>query len=382
MLSKEQNERLTQVGSGTPGGNLLRRYWQALCPAGEISAEHPKKRVRILGEDLLVYRGDDGSINCIAEHCLHRRASLFFGFIEPGGIRCCYHGWKFDADGRCVERPFESRTHTGLCLPAYPVKELGGLLFVYMGPDSARAPILPRWDVLVRDDGKRTIVVLPVHDCNWLQIQENTVDSVHTYYLHGHMSVVKNLPTLGQGRFFYRPIESYDWKLCDWGVEKTLVYGGDKPEVEIRPPLIFPNILRIPEGPVEALHFRVPIDDTHTRIFWVGLKPGTPGRTSFEYSPDEPIGDGEKALQTFYGQDRIVWETQGVVFDRSLETLGASDKGIVMFRRMLAEQIDRVERGEDPTIAVVRDEANNDMIRFVSATRPRYDDERHVFDET
>jgi 5,5'-dehydrodivanillate O-demethylase len=381
MLSKEQNERLTQVGPGTPGGNLLRRYWQALCPTGEITAEHPKKRVRLLGEDLLVYRGDDGKIHCIAEHCLHRRASLFFGFIEPGGIRCCYHGWKFDADGRCVERPFEPKAHTGLCLPAYPVQELGGLLFTYMGPDADKAPLLPRWDVLVRDDGKRTIVVLPVHDCNWLQIQENTVDSVHTYYLHGHMSVVKNLPTLGQGRYFYRPIESYDWKPCEWGVEKTLVYGGEKPEVEIRPPLIFPNILRIPEGPVEALHFRVPIDDTHTRIFWVGLKPGAPGETAFEYSPDEPIGDGEKALQTFYGQDRVVWETQGEIFDRSLETLGASDRGIVMFRRMLAEQIDRVERGEDPTIAVVHDEANNAMIKFASATRPRYDDERHVFDE-
>jgi len=381
MLTQEQNERLTRVGPGTPCGNLLRRYWQALCPAGEITAERPKKRVRILGEDLLVYLGGDGKIHCIAEHCLHRRASLFFGFIEPGGIRCCYHGWKFDAEGVCVERPFEKSTTADLCLPAYPVQELGGLLFVYMGPDRAKPPLLPRWDVLAREDGKRNIVVLPVHDCNWLQIQENTVDSVHTYYLHGHMSVVKNLPTLGQGRYFYRPIEAYDWKPCEWGVEKTLVYGGEKPEVEIRPPLIFPNILRIPEGPVEALHFRVPIDDTHTRIFWVGLKPGTPAETTFEYSPDEPLGDGAKALETFYGQDRIVWETQGEIFDRSLEVLGASDRGIVMFRRMLAEQIDRVERGEDPTIAVVHDEASNAMIKFASATRPRYDDERHVFDE-
>ncbi len=104
--------------------------------------------------------------------------------------------------------------------------------------------------------------------------------------------------------------------------------------------------------------------------------------TTFEYSPDEPIGDGEKALQTFYGQDRVVWETQGQIFDRSLETLGASDRGIVMFRGMLADQIDRVERGEAPTIGVVQDESANEMIKFVSATRPRYDDERHVFDET
>ena len=380
MLTQEQNDRLTRVGPGTPCGNLLRRYWQALCPAGEITAEKPKKRVRIMGEDLLVYRGDDGTINCITEHCLHRRASLFFGFIEPGGIRCCYHGWKYDGKGACVERPFEdARTTQGLCLPAYPVQELGGLLFVYMGPDPAEAPLLPHWDVLVRHDGKRTLVVLPIHDCNWLQIQENTVDSVHTYYLHGHMSVVKNLPTLAQGRYFYRPIDGYDWELCDWGIEKSLTYGGDQPEVEIRPPLIFPNILRIPEGPIEAMHFRVPVDDTHTRIFWVGLRVGAPGATTYEYAKDEPIGDGEEALQTFYGQDRVVWETQGQIVDRTKEVLGATDKGIVMYRRMLAEQIDRVEQGLEPTVAVVRSEADNQMIAFSSATRPRSDNELHVF---
>ena len=222
--------------------------------------------------------------------------------------------------------------------------------------------------------------MLPVHACNWLQIQENTVDSVHTYYLHGHMSVVKNLPTLAQGRYFYRPIDSYDWGLCEWGIEKTLVYGGDRPEVEIRPPLIFPNVLRIPEGPVEAMHFRVPIDDLHTRIFWVGLRPGSgPLPTTFEYAEDKPLGYGDEELMTFYGQDRVVWETQGAIFDRSLEHLGASDRGIVMFRRMLDEQIKRVERGEEPDVGVVRDDARDDMIVFESATRPRADNEVHVF---
>lgn len=176
MLIQEQNDRLTKVGPGTPGGELLRRYWQALCPAGEITEERPKKRVRILGEDLLVYRGVDGQMYCIEEHCLHRRASLFYGFIEEGGIRCCYHGWKFDCAGKCVERPFEKQTPDNLALKSYPVQELGGMLFVYMGPDPARAPLLPRWDVMARNDRRRNIVVLPVHTCNWLQIQENTVD--------------------------------------------------------------------------------------------------------------------------------------------------------------------------------------------------------------
>ena len=381
MVTREENERLTRVGAGTPGGELLRRYWQPLCPTGEVTAENPKKRVRLLGEDLLVYRTDSGEIACIAEHCAHRRASLFYGFIEPGGIRCCYHGWKYDKAGKCVVRPFETQARTDICLPAYPVQELGGLLFAYMGPDPARAPLLPRWDVMVRSDGKRNIVVMPVHTCNWLQIQENTVDSVHTYYLHGHMSAVHNLPTLNQGRYFYRPIRSYDWAACEWGIEKTLTYGGDKPEMEIRPPLIFPNILRIPEGPVEAMHFRVPIDDDHTRIIWVGLRPGVEGRgdqPSFEYIPDKPFAYGTEELQTFYGQDRIVWETQGAVYDRTRETLGDSDRGIVMFRDMLAEQIGRVERGEDPTVAFVRDPERNKIIIFESATRPTFDNEEHV----
>jgi 5,5'-dehydrodivanillate O-demethylase oxygenase subunit len=386
MLTQEQNERLTKVGPGTPCGQLLRRYWQPLCPAGEITAEKPKKRVRILGEDLLVYRTEEGGLTCIAEHCPHRRASLYFGFIEPGGIRCCYHGWKYDPHGNCVERPFENRGTGNIRVQAYPVKQLGGLLFAYMGPDPKQAPLLPRWDVLVRTDGIRNIVVMPVHDCNWLQIQENTVDSVHTYYLHAHMSVVKNLPTISQGRYFYRPIKSYDWAVSEWGIEKTLVYGGDQPELEIRPPLIFPNILRIPEGPVEAMHFRVPIDDAHTRIIWVGLRPSKDGATSssteqtpFEYSAEKPFTYGEDDLQTFYGQDRVVWETQGVVFDRTKEILGASDRGIVMYRKMLAEQIDRVERGEEPTVAVVRDEAKNKIIAFESATRPTADNEEHMF---
>jgi 5,5'-dehydrodivanillate O-demethylase oxygenase subunit len=383
MLTQAQNERLTRVGPGTPGGALLRRYWQPICPSGEITAENPKKRLRILGEDLLVYRDDAGALVCIEEQCAHRRASLFYGFIEPGGIRCCYHGWKYDNTGRCIERPFEPREAANkICLKTYPLQLLGDVVFVYMGPQPA--PLLPRWDVLVRNDGHRAVVVLPIHECNWLQIQENAADSVHTYYVHGHNSAVRNLPTLPISGYYYRPITSYDWSVSEWGIERTIAYGGDRPEIEIRPPLIFPNIVRIPEGPVEALHFRVPIDDTHTRIFWVGLRPAKAGSTdgateSFQYAESLPLTYTDEDLATFYGQDRVVCETQGDILDRTKELLGTTDRGIGMFRRMLPEQIDRVERGEAPTVGVVRDEAQNEMITFVSASRTYTDDERHVF---
>jgi len=107
MLSKEQNDRLARVGPGTPCGELMRRYWQAVCPVGELLGEQRKKRVRLLGENLVVYRKDDGTFAAVAEGCPHRNASLYFGFIEPDGIRCCYHGWKYDGTtGACVDRPF------------------------------------------------------------------------------------------------------------------------------------------------------------------------------------------------------------------------------------------------------------------------------------
>jgi 5,5'-dehydrodivanillate O-demethylase len=379
MLTREQNERLTRVGPGTPGGELLRRYWQVLCPTKEIAHDVDRKRIRILGEDLLVFRDAQGIIRCVQERCPHRSASLYFAFIEPDGIRCCYHGWKYDCvTGQCTERPFETTPpNDGIKLKTYPVQALGGLLFAYMGPNPEQAPLLPRWDVLARTDKPKQILVMPEHHCNWLQIQENTADSVHTYYLHGHRAAVLNGGTPDRiSAFFYRPIKSYDWKTSEWGVEKMVEYGGEQGELEVRPPLIFPNILRIPEGPVEALHFRVPIDDEHTRIIWIGLFVGVPGgelgpddRVPYRYDIDPPGVTVETVdISGFYGQDRVVWETQGAITDRAVETLGASDRGIVLFRRMLAEQIDKVERGEEPDVAVVRDPSKNECITFEVTT--------------
>ena len=113
MLSKEENERLTRVGPGTPGGELLRRYWQPVCIASELTDEHPLKRIRVLGEDLVIYRseGPDGKpvYGLLGEHCSHRGTSLYYGFLEEGKLRCAYHGWLYDADGHCVEQPFEPR---------------------------------------------------------------------------------------------------------------------------------------------------------------------------------------------------------------------------------------------------------------------------------
>jgi len=224
MLSKEENERLTQVGPGTPGGELLRRYWQPIAIASELTAEQPKKRVKVLGEELVVFRDAQGNYGCLAEHCAHRGVSLYYGFVEDCGLRCAYHGWKYSTtDGRCLEQPFEpsgSSYKDRVRQRAYPVQKLAGMLFAYMGP--APAPLLPRWDVLVREDGVRKIQTQAPLRCNWLQAQENTADTVHTYYLHGHMMKLQGINRRG---YFYRPIVKYEWGLCAWGITKTCYYS-------------------------------------------------------------------------------------------------------------------------------------------------------------
>ncbi len=211
MLSPQDNEFLTRIGPGTPAGNLLRRYWQPLCPAADITAEKPKKRVKILGEDLVVFRDGAGRYGALAEQCAHRRASLYYGFIEEDGLRCPYHGWKFRVDGQCIEQPFEPKNITfkdEICQTAYAVEKLAGFLFIYMGPQPA--PLLPRWETLVRTDGARRIRVLPDHDCNWVQIMENSVDSTHTYYLHGHMLVLNG--QTARARYHYRPMQKVEFE--------------------------------------------------------------------------------------------------------------------------------------------------------------------------
>ena len=149
MLTKQQNERLTQVGPGTPMGNLMRRYWHPITGSAQLNDDTPTKTIRLLGEDLVLYRDTSGKVGCIEPSCAHRKASLAYGVPEQNGIRCCYHGWLFNERGECVEQPSEpegSRFKDKVHLKAYPAEELGGLIFIYMGP--MPAPVLPKWDVL------------------------------------------------------------------------------------------------------------------------------------------------------------------------------------------------------------------------------------------
>jgi len=368
MLTSEENVLLTQVSRGTPCGELLRRYWHPVAAAAELSDEKPIKAVKILNEELVVYRNRQGEYGLVGEHCPHRSASLAYGRVEEEGIRCPYHGWKFDNVGRCLEQPAEPADSTfkdRIKHVAYPVQYLGGLIYAYLG--TPPAPLLPRWDVLVWEHGKRWIVKESIIDCNWLQPMENSVDPSHLYWLHGDTErVAPPLKTYAEKHEFIR---------FEYGIRKRrttlpLATGGE-PAVDDHP-LLFPTVLRhvAPfnegSGHRHNLQIRVPVDDYHTQVFRVNFLP-----MDSERSPENApvplrfvqlkIGPREYKMNMIPAQDSMAWETQGSCADRTQEHLGVGDEGIIELRKLLREQIERVQQGLDP-IGLIRDPAKNKLI--------------------
>ena len=375
MLRQKEKEMLTRVGPGTPAGEFLRRYWHPIAVAAELN-ESPIKRVRILGEDLVLYRGEDGRFGLVAERCSHRGASLAYGRIEGPNIRCPYHGWMYDRGGRCVEQPAEPAGSTfkdRVRHPAYPVEKLAGLLYAYMGPKPA--PLLPRYDVLVRDDGEHRIVVFPRLECNWLQPMENTVDPTHVHYLH---RARKGRPVHGDRD---AEIKKYEFEVFEYGIMKKRFATNGDGEVELvnQHPLVFPNMLRQHHGREHYLQYRVPVDDTHTLFFEVyffeskdSSSVNQPEDPPVEYAPYYKTPDGGYTMEKVWMQDYMAWETAGPIFDRSKEHLGTADKGIIAFRKLLKAEIDKVKRGRDP-IGVIRDPEKNRIISFHTVTDSKRD---------
>ena len=357
MLSGEMNERLTRVGPGTPAGELLRRYWMPIAPKTEVD-ELRIRPVRLLGEDLVVFKDDLGRYGLLAEHCSHRSASLCYGRIDNDGLRCPYHGWKYDVTGKCLDQPAEPPESTykdSIQHPAYPVQEAGGVLFGYLGP--APAPLLPRYDVLAREDWVRRVEVHPVLDCNWLQPMENAVDPAHLYWLHGYTG---GAPATTRD-------EGNEYEEFEYGIYKSHI-GETRTEVH---PLVFPNILR---GPGHVAHFRIPVDDTHSKVIYILYNPtpdGSPaGQQDVPYQYIGPIKEAyddqgmtryRHHMASFASQDGMAWETQGAVADREREHLASSDRGIIMLRKLLEQQIRVVEDGGDP-LGVLREP--HDVINF------------------
>jgi len=362
-LTQEENDRITRVGPGTPGGELLRRYWHPIAIAAELTDEQPTKFVRVLGEDLVLFKDKSGNVGLLQDHCAHRGASLLYGRVEERGISCAYHGWLYDTRGDCLECPAEpagSKFHLTVKMRAYPVRTLAGFFWAYLGP--LPAPELPRFDVLVRKDATRKISVYPNLDCNWFASAENAVDSTHLQILHQDTPFSSRRP-LNTTRGYIDDIESSDYYLTDYGIMKKRTYKDGTIDEH---PMIFPTHLRT-RG---SIWLRTPMDDTHTYQWTVSFKPTEDGREienevpAVEYLPplkepaDKMHPEAHYNLQARFGQilsqDIVMWETQGPRGDRPNERLATSDKGIQMLRDLMFEQVAKVERGEDP-MGVIRD---------------------------
>jgi len=376
MLTKELNQKLTQVGPGTPGGELLRRYWYPIAGSAELD-DRPTKRIRLLGEDLVLYRDRTGRPGIIGEACPHRRISLYYGIPEPFGIRCPYHGWAFDHDGHCVEQPAEpvdSSFKDRILAVSYPVEEMGGLVWTYLGP--APAPRLPHYDLFVCDDAIRQIgtTVIP---CNWVQAMENSLDATHVEWLHGYYTnFVSEQAARRSGEPYrerrVRPHERIGFDRFEHGMIKRRIEAGGSEEDDdwkVGHPVVFPYILKTGAVAASSFQIRVPMDDTHTyHILYRVYRPGIPVPrdvqervTVHELPWQEPNGDA--VVDYTLAQDMMAWVTQGDVAKRELEKLGASDTGIVMFRQLLEEQIDLVAQGGEP-MEVYRDEGQAGFIEL------------------
>ncbi|TFL15587.1 aromatic ring-hydroxylating dioxygenase subunit alpha [Pusillimonas caeni] len=376
MLTAELNAKLTQVSRGTPMGELLRRYWQPIAAAVELEKAWTK-RVRLLGEDLVLFRDRQGKLGLIAEQCPHRRASFAHGIPTRDGIRCPYHGWEFNSAGQCLNQPYEPDNQAfrdSVATTAYPVQELGGLLFAYLGPQPA--PLLPHFDGFVAEGTIRMMgrTLLPV---NWLQVMENSLDPIHTEWLHGHhyefQKEQEGIKVAISARH-----QKIDFKEFEFGITKHRLLEGHSEESDdwrVGHPIVFPNMLAVGNGGDRNRYYsfqiRVPVDDEHTMHLWYNAYqppagaqvPGHLLDTVHVYDVPYKDENGEFIVDNVDGQDMMAWVTQGAVADRTQEHLGSSDVGIALYRHVLRRELKKLEEGKDP-IGLVRDAARNTCIEL------------------
>jgi 5,5'-dehydrodivanillate O-demethylase len=376
MLTAQENELLSRIGPGTRMGNLMRRYWLPVAALDEMK-ERWTKRVRILGEDLVLFKDRTGKFGLIGEFCPHRRASLAYGIPTEDGIRCPYHGWKFDAAGRCLEQPNEPEGSTfrdKVWTSGYPVEELGGLLWGYLGPQPA--PLIPRLDGYVDPKAIRTVGITRIN-CNWLQCMENSLDPVHTEWLHGALYEFRH-EAEGAKVAIARHHKKIAFDEFKFGIIKRRLMEGqseDSSDWTTGHPVVFPHTLAVGSGgggwKSYQFQIRVPIDDTTTEHYWYAAYVPPPDakvpQRLLDEVPSFPLPskdeDGEYLLDMIYAQDVMAWETQGPIAKRHLEKLGTTDQGVILFRNALKRELARVEAGEDP-MGTVRDAAENAYIEL------------------
>ena len=383
MLSREDNALLTRVDRGTPMGDTMRRYWIPALLGWELPApDCPPVRVKLLGEDLVAFRDTQGRVGLLDEFCPHRRASLFLGRNEECGLRCVYHGWKFDADGRCVDmmneaESFAHKIHT----TSYPTVEVGGIVWAYMGPADLR-PALPLFAWTQAPETQRHVSKV-IQESNWLQGLEGGIDTSHAPILHRVIGKDSKRPGFKTKDPFVRgkaptlEVDVTDYGYCYAGIRPldeadlhVRAYHFILPFHQIRPS-------RTEDVPLVAGHIWVPMDDATTMVYnWVatvrdeplpeeerletrlGNGPQDVDQTTFRgkrnrqnnYLLDRQV----QKTETFTGidginiQDRAVQESMGPVVDRSKEHLGPADRAVIQARRLLLEAVRSVADGDAP----------------------------------
>ncbi|MFO1296342.1 MAG: aromatic ring-hydroxylating dioxygenase subunit alpha [Rubrivivax sp.] len=366
------DKNLTEVGAGTPMGELLRRYWHPVGLARDAGSE--PKPVRVLGEDLILFRDGHGRAGLLHARCAHRGASLYYGRVEAEGLRCCYHGWLRRA--RPLPRAaLRARWRRGAA-PQHPPALVSGRGTLrprlrLPGPAGERKPLLPAYDVLdapgagefiEADDTSLGGGGPPIIPCNWLQHYENVVDSYHVPILHGTFSGTQFVPAMAQMTKVQwsdvgRGVQALSWRTLEDGGQLRRVTQAVLPTLRVVPS---PRLHRF--GPVESIGWVLPIDDTHFRIYVAGRvrEAGEIGRMRSKMNGRFWWELSEEEHRRFPG-DYEAQVSQGAIAAHSAEHLRTSDRGIALLRRLLRRQLDVVAAGGDP-VGVERDPARAQVL--------------------
>ena len=352
----QEDVELTHVARHTPGGEYLRRFWHPIAMSSEVKKDPLK--VRILAEDLILFRDLSGNLGLLEKRCVHRNTSLEFGLIREHGIQCCYHGWHFDIDGTILEIPGEPAGNTirqRLCQGAYPVHEFQGLIFAYMGPPESK-PDFPVYDFMVRPNHEH-IAVKWHSPCNWLQIRENAQDPAHFSFLHSMFEVQQ----FGDWAYELPRMETHDSPLGQITYSARRINGY----LHVRAQeLLLPNIARVPDIGADfktslPLVFErgvttwvVPWDDTNAMtIGWFHFSDDM--EPSYRKQYFDMLHVGQTGNRTYEARRRSpgdwdAWVLQGQISRHRNEHLSWSDTGVALLRKQIREGIEAVRDGKDP----------------------------------
>jgi len=383
---------LTQTGPGTPCGEYLRQFWQPVVFARDLG--DVPRRLRIMGEDLVAFRDRSNRVGLLQLHCTHRGTSLEFGMPAERGLRCCYHGWLFDVDGRILETPGEPADSTlrhRLCHGAYPTHTFGGLVFAYMGPPELR-PAFPVYDTFALPGFELHPAAGFALPCNWLQVKDNAMDPVHTSFLHALSSGYHFTPAFGAlaelewqetayGMIYVatRRVGDFVWvRVCDFMAPNVHQFTRELEEAARE---------RIGYRPV-VIRWAVPLDDNQTMNFelaqvdpaW-GLTPAQIAQPGFGQSADRPYAERQRHPGDYDAQS-----SQRTIAIHDLEHLASTDRGVIMLRKIVREGIRAVEAGARPRgICLepgepIRTHCQDTVLKIPAAATP--DDDRALLRHT